>query len=138
MKTTVRGDEVFGFFVVRPPQLFINLKTLGILALFKIKNAEPEKNFFILGAQFKKRFDLPDFLFGKIEIAIAYGQLLMDPRIVRRILAEDPEFLDGNLHREGGVVFFLLGLLLLVPVLWLLQRGEKRRRRTAEIPTAQI
>jgi exosortase len=36
----------------------------------------------------------------------------------------DPGFLYGNLHREGGVVFFMIGLLLLVPVLWLLQRGE--------------
>ncbi|MBZ5539490.1 MAG: exosortase/archaeosortase family protein [Acidobacteriia bacterium] len=48
----------------------------------------------------------------------------------------NPGFLYGNLHREGGVVFFLLGLLLLVPVLWLLQRGEKPRRKTAEIPSA--
>ncbi len=36
----------------------------------------------------------------------------------------DPGFLYGNLHREGGVVFFLIGLLLLVPVFWFLQRGE--------------
>lgn len=43
------------------------------------------------------------------------------------ILAEyvDPGFLYGRLHHEGGVVFFLLGLLLLLPILWLLQRGEK-------------
>ena len=43
------------------------------------------------------------------------------------ILAEyvDPGFLFGRLHHEGGVVFFLLGLLLLLPILWLLQRGEK-------------
>ena len=36
----------------------------------------------------------------------------------------DPGFLYGNLHREGGVVFFLIGLLLMVPVFWLLQTGE--------------
>jgi exosortase len=36
----------------------------------------------------------------------------------------DPSFLFGRLHREGGIVFFLLGLLLLLPVLLLLQRGE--------------
>lgn len=35
-----------------------------------------------------------------------------------------PEFLYGRLHREGGVVFFLIGLALLVPVYWLLRRGE--------------
>jgi exosortase len=42
------------------------------------------------------------------------------------ILAEyvDPSFLYGRLHHQGGVVFFLLSLLLLVPLLWLLQRGE--------------
>jgi exosortase len=38
----------------------------------------------------------------------------------------DPGFLYGRLHREGGVVFFLLGLLLLVPLLWLLQRSERK------------
>jgi exosortase len=36
----------------------------------------------------------------------------------------DPGFLYGNLHREGGVVFFMIGLLLLLPVFWWLQRGE--------------
>jgi exosortase len=36
----------------------------------------------------------------------------------------DPGFLYGNLHREGGVVFFMIGLLLMVPVFWLLQAGE--------------
>jgi exosortase len=36
----------------------------------------------------------------------------------------DPGFLFGSLHRQGGVVFFMIGLLLLVPVFWLLQRNE--------------
>jgi exosortase len=36
----------------------------------------------------------------------------------------DPGFLTGRLHHQGGVVFFLLGLLLLMPVLWFLQRME--------------
>jgi len=36
----------------------------------------------------------------------------------------DPGFLYGNLHREGGAVFFLIGLLLLAPVFWILQTGE--------------
>jgi exosortase len=39
----------------------------------------------------------------------------------------DPSFLFGTLHRDGGIVFFLLGLLLLLPVLLLLQRGESPR-----------
>ena len=39
----------------------------------------------------------------------------------------DPSFLFGTLHRDGGIVFFLLGLLLLLPVLLLLQRRESPR-----------
>jgi exosortase len=38
----------------------------------------------------------------------------------------DPGFLYGNLHREGGVVFFLIGLALMAPVLWWLERGEHK------------
>jgi exosortase len=38
----------------------------------------------------------------------------------------DPGFLYGRLHREGGVVFFLFGLLLLVPLLWFLRRTEHK------------
>jgi exosortase len=38
----------------------------------------------------------------------------------------DPDFLFGKLHHQGGVVFFLLGLALLIPVYWLLRRGEKQ------------
>jgi exosortase len=38
----------------------------------------------------------------------------------------NPDFLYGRLHRQGGVVFFLLGLLLLVPLLLLLERSERK------------
>ena len=38
----------------------------------------------------------------------------------------DPNFLYGRLHRQGGVVFFLLGLLMLVPLLLLLERSEPK------------
>ena len=41
----------------------------------------------------------------------------------------DPGFLYGNLHREGGVVFFLIGLALMAPVLWWLERGERKQVR---------
>jgi len=37
----------------------------------------------------------------------------------------DPGFLTGNLHHSGGIVFFLLALLILAPVLHLLQRSER-------------
>jgi exosortase/archaeosortase family protein len=46
----------------------------------------------------------------------------------------DPGFLYGNLHREGGVVFFMIGLLLMVPVYWILQTGEQ----TPELPTVKL
>jgi exosortase len=39
-------------------------------------------------------------------------------------LYRDPSFLFGRLHNDGGVVFFLLGLILLVPILWILGRSE--------------
>jgi exosortase len=48
-------------------------------------------------------------------------------RIVALSLASiyvDPRFMTGNLHRDGGIVFFFLALLILAPVLWLLQRSE--------------
>jgi exosortase len=38
----------------------------------------------------------------------------------------NPDFLYGKLHHEGGVVFFLLGLALLAPLLWLLERSEPK------------
>ena len=40
----------------------------------------------------------------------------------------DPSFLFGKLHRQGGIVFFLLGLLLLVPIYLALQIGESPTR----------
>ncbi len=36
----------------------------------------------------------------------------------------DPGFLTGSLHSRGGILFFLLALLLLVPLLRVLQRSE--------------
>ena len=38
----------------------------------------------------------------------------------------DPGFLHGDLHRKGGFIFFLMGLLLLWPVLIGLQAAEKK------------
>jgi exosortase len=42
----------------------------------------------------------------------------------------DPDFLYGRLHHQGGVVFFILGLLLMLPLLWLLQRSERKSSRS--------
>jgi exosortase len=33
---------------------------------------------------------------------------------------------NSNLHHDGGIIFFLIALSLLMPVLWLLRRSEKR------------
>jgi exosortase len=71
--------------------------------------------------------------FGKQTVFVLAGFLVMiiknGIRIVTLTLLAnyvDPGFLYGSLHRQGGVVFFMIGLLLLVPVFWLLQRGESQ------------
>lgn len=38
----------------------------------------------------------------------------------------DPGFLHGNLHRHGGILFFLLALFAVLVLLWLLNRSENR------------
>lgn len=54
------------------------------------------------------------------------------------ILAQyvDSSFLFGRLHHEGGVVFFLIGLLLLLPVFWLLQRSERPSKALVSMQAA--
>jgi exosortase len=46
----------------------------------------------------------------------------------------NPSFLFGRLHRDGGVVFFLLGLLLLAPILWILARQAPREKDASVAP----
>ncbi len=41
----------------------------------------------------------------------------------------DPGFLHGNLHRHGGIVFFLAALLVVLLLLWFLNRGENQLSR---------
>ena len=43
----------------------------------------------------------------------------------------DPGFLSGDLHRKGGVVFFLVGLLILLPIFLVLRKGEYARQVSA-------
>lgn len=43
----------------------------------------------------------------------------------------DRDFLFGRLHHDGGVVFFLLGMALLLPVYWLLRKGESPGQQAA-------
>jgi len=44
----------------------------------------------------------------------------------------DPGFLYGRLHREGGVVFFLISLALLLPLYWALRKGEEKSAVTGD------
>lgn len=39
----------------------------------------------------------------------------------------DPRIVQSSLHREGGIPFFILALLLMAPILYFLRRTEKRR-----------
>lgn len=48
----------------------------------------------------------------------------------------DPSFLTGSLRHDGGIVFFLLGLVMLIPVIWLLRRGDVGRQ-TLSNPAVQ-
>jgi exosortase len=48
----------------------------------------------------------------------------------------DPSFLTGNLHHQGGFVFFLVALLILWPVLLWLERSDNPRK--TEDPAARV
>ena len=39
------------------------------------------------------------------------------------------DFLTGSLHQSGGILFFLLGLLILIPIIRLLERSENQQAR---------
>ncbi|HXH66595.1 MAG TPA: exosortase/archaeosortase family protein [Candidatus Limnocylindrales bacterium] len=47
-------------------------------------------------------------------------------------------FLDGRLHHQGGIVFFLIGLGLLLPVYWLLRKGEVSYTPTGQTIQGQM
>jgi exosortase len=71
--------------------------------------------------------------FGRKVLFVAFGLLVGIVKNGVRIFSlstlanyVNPAFLFGNLHKQGGVVFFLLGLALLLPVLWLLSLSERR------------
>jgi len=71
--------------------------------------------------------------FGNKVLFVVFGLFMMILKNGIRIATltllavyADPSFLYGRLHHEGGIVFFVLALLLLLPVLFLLQRWESR------------
>lgn len=41
----------------------------------------------------------------------------------------DPSFLTGRLHRQGGIIYFLLALLGIFVLLWILRRGENKNQQ---------
>jgi exosortase len=50
----------------------------------------------------------------------------------------NPSFLTGQLHHDGGMVFFLLGLALLVPIMVLLRRSESGPARPLQAAHAPL
>ncbi len=40
----------------------------------------------------------------------------------------DPRILQSDLHREGGIPFFIVALLLMAPILFFLMRSEKKKK----------
>jgi hypothetical protein len=40
----------------------------------------------------------------------------------------DRGYLTGSLHRQGGIIYFLLALAIIGLVIWVLERGEEQRR----------
>ena len=48
----------------------------------------------------------------------------------------DSSFLTGHLHHNGGFVFFTLGMLILLPLLWWLQKTEAARLDRGGLPAS--
>jgi exosortase len=44
----------------------------------------------------------------------------------------DPSFLTGRLHRQGGIIFFLIALAATFLLLWILRRGEEANHENRE------
>jgi exosortase len=41
----------------------------------------------------------------------------------------DPSFLTGRLHRQGGIIYFLIALAAIFLLLWILHRGEEKQSK---------
>ena len=44
----------------------------------------------------------------------------------------DPRILHGQLHRKGGIPFFIVAIAMLAPILWYLRKTEKKKIKTEE------
>jgi hypothetical protein len=40
----------------------------------------------------------------------------------------DPSYLTGKLHRQGGIIYFLIALAIIFVFLWIARRGEQKPR----------
>ena len=49
----------------------------------------------------------------------------------------DPSFLTGPLHHDGGIVFFLIGMVMLIPVIAVLKRGDPQPAPAAQAVAAK-
>ena len=45
----------------------------------------------------------------------------------------DSSFLTGRLHRQGGIIFFLIALVAIFLVLWTMRRGEEEKRARGDL-----
>ena len=39
----------------------------------------------------------------------------------------DPSYLTGGLHRQGGIIFFLIALAAIFSLLWIVRHGEQEK-----------
>ncbi len=65
-------------------------------------------------------------------LAIVFAVFLSVAKNVLRIFTiamlgtrVDPAFLTGRLHRQGGIVFFMIALIAVFVLLWIFRKGEK-------------
>jgi exosortase len=78
---------------------------------------------------------------NKLLLVVAVVPLVIVKNAIRIVtlsalaLYVDPRFLSGNLHRSGGIFFFLIAVVILVPLVLLMQRLERRSyvRRTCTV-----
>ena len=49
-----------------------------------------------------------------------------------------PSWLEGSLHQRGGVVFFAIGMAMVLAVIWLLRRGEEQRKSVRDLAGQEL
>jgi len=76
---------------------------------------------------------------GKLVLALVAVPIAMVKNAIRivtlsmlAIHVDQKYLLDSDLHRDGGVLFFMLALLLMWPLLWVLRRWERKPAAIAE------